>query len=277
MNKTSITILPEDELNATESIYISATGYYHKPTDHKITREAGDITNEAIIIYCVKGEGWVEILGDSKIILPGNFLFCDKSTAHSYGSNPDNPWCIYWAHFGGAFVEYFATQLNLNNQVGIRSIYDSTQVIQTMDQILHLLNQGLNHLNRLASYSYLKTTLLNTIILSQNHPNSSKELSEKAIFYMKENLRLPLSLDALASHCNLSKYHFLRLFKKQTGLTPIYYFNKLKIEQSKILLLTTNKSIGEISRILNFNTAFYFSEVFKQHTSISPRDYRNKW
>jgi transcriptional regulator GlxA family with amidase domain len=64
------------------------------------------------------------------------------------------------------------------------------------------------------------------------------------------------------------------MFTKYTGMPPIQYHLQLRIKQAEILLTTSNKTIKEISYELGFESAFYFSRIFKEKTNISPVDYR---
>jgi AraC-like DNA-binding protein len=57
-------------------------------------------------------------------------------------------------------------------------------------------------------------------------------------------------------------------------MPPIQYHLQLRIKQAEIMLTSSNKTIKEISYELGFESAFYFSRVFKEKTNISPVDYR---
>ncbi len=72
------------------------------------------------------------------------------------------------------------------------------------------------------------------------------------------------SIDFYAKQCNLSKYHFIHLFKEYTGLSPYAYKTRIRIEKAKDLLSSTNLSISEISNILGYNNSLYFSNLFKK-------------
>ena len=54
------------------------------------------------------------------------------------------------------------------------------------------------------------------------------------------------------------------------------YIAGQKVAESKKLLKETNLKIYEISDRLGFESAFYFSKVFKKNTGMSPKDYRNQ-
>lgn len=81
-------------------------------------------------------------------------------------------------------------------------------------------------------------------------------------------------MDALASEVGLSRPHFFKLFKKQTGVTPNVYFNTLRSEQAIDDLLSTGKSVTDIAYDLGFASQASFTRFFSLNVGISPSDYR---
>ncbi len=83
---------------------------------------------------------------------------------------------------------------------------------------------------------------------------------------------LPLSL--LAQTAGLSEYHFLRLFKHSTGLTPHQYVLRQRISKAKQLLMESDMSVTEISYLLGFATPAHFTYHFRRQTGVTPSDLR---
>ncbi len=83
------------------------------------------------------------------------------------------------------------------------------------------------------------------------------------------------SLMHYATYCNMSKFHFLRVFKEITGESPIDYRNDIRIEHAKELLETTSLSINEIGTQVGYASATYFCDAFKKKVGISPIKYKN--
>ena len=78
----------------------------------------------------------------------------------------------------------------------------------------------------------------------------------------------------IAEEVHLSYPHFLRLFEKNTRMTPIEYLNRIKLERAKTLLDTSNLLIEEIAEECGFQNLYYFSNFFKKETGVSPKEYR---
>ncbi|MDP4132760.1 MAG: AraC family transcriptional regulator [Bacillota bacterium] len=95
-----------------------------------------------------------------------------------------------------------------------------------------------------------------------------------AIGYMKANLSNPLTIEQVAFEVGLSKYHFIREFKKITGSTVISFLNDIRCEKAKNLLLESTMPVAEICNICGFENSSYFSKIFKQANGLSPSEYR---
>ena len=96
----------------------------------------------------------------------------------------------------------------------------------------------------------------------------------QAIEYIHEHLNEDLSLDAIASLVDMSKFHFCRLFKQKTGLTCWQYVIKLRIEAAKQLLGMPKLSIAQISLQMGYSTQGQFANFFRKHVGVSPSTYR---
>lgn len=84
------------------------------------------------------------------------------------------------------------------------------------------------------------------------------------------------TIGAIAGKLRYSGDHCRRLFVKHTGIPPMEYVIKCRIERASFLLKYTDMTIAEIAYELNYKNVFYFSRQFKQITGIPPGAYREK-
>jgi transcriptional regulator GlxA family with amidase domain len=100
---------------------------------------------------------------------------------------------------------------------------------------------------------------------------------EKAQRFMEENYAAVGTIDEIARHACLSPRHFKRRFKQATGYSPLSYLQKVRIELAKKKLESTLDSINDITLQIGYENASTFRRLFKDRTSLSPREYRDKF
>lgn len=96
----------------------------------------------------------------------------------------------------------------------------------------------------------------------------------KAVLYIRKHLNEPIEIEKLSEISCLSKDHFIRLFKKELGATPLQYINQKKIEKAQLLLITEDLAVKEIAFQLAFEDYSYFNRLFKKITGVTPQEYR---
>lgn len=83
------------------------------------------------------------------------------------------------------------------------------------------------------------------------------------------------NLKNLGKLSGYSPNHIMELFRSSLGITPHQYIIKKRLENSKYRLKNTTQSITDIALDLGFHSSQHFSNTFKKHYEISPRQYRN--
>lgn len=92
--------------------------------------------------------------------------------------------------------------------------------------------------------------------------------------YVGDHLAEDLRLEDLAREANLSPYHFARLFKLSTGLSPHQYVIERRVEEAKVLLRGTDLTVGEIALAVGFVNQSHFARQFKRLTGATPSAFR---
>ena len=96
----------------------------------------------------------------------------------------------------------------------------------------------------------------------------------KSIVLMSEQLGSEIELDSVARDAGLSRPHFYKLFRLQTGVTPNIYLNTLRMERAVQRIGQTGQSITEIAYDLGFSCQSVFTRFFSSHVGMAPTDYR---
>ncbi|PKM86145.1 MAG: hypothetical protein CVU87_13045 [Firmicutes bacterium HGW-Firmicutes-12] len=115
----------------------------------------------------------------------------------------------------------------------------------------------------------------NMLDITERNDKSGRTEINRVTDFLQEEYRKGISLDELSRIANLSPYHLIRVFKKQTGKTPVEYLIDIKIENAKRMILE-GKNITEVCYLSGFNNQSYFSSVFKRKVSMTPSQYREQ-
>jgi AraC family transcriptional regulator len=85
-----------------------------------------------------------------------------------------------------------------------------------------------------------------------------------------------INLDQLAAQVGLSKFHFHRLFKTATGMSPSRYHTQLRMEAARRLLRETKGSVIAVALEVGYTNPSHFAQLFRRETGLSPSDYRRQ-
>ena len=78
------------------------------------------------------------------------------------------------------------------------------------------------------------------------------------------------TIEMLADACNISKFHFCRIFKTVMGMSAIRYLNFYRLRIADTLLKSSDKQIGEIAAACGFDDAGYFARIYKAQYGKKP-------
>jgi AraC-like DNA-binding protein len=106
-------------------------------------------------------------------------------------------------------------------------------------------------------------------------PESYNSISiQEVLQYIREHYARPIGLDRLARLAAINKTKLISIFKELLGTTPLQYINQMRLQKAKELLVNTDISISEISRLAGFQSIQYFSRYFQSRENVSPKEYR---
>jgi AraC-like DNA-binding protein len=104
--------------------------------------------------------------------------------------------------------------------------------------------------------------------------SEAQRLVRKTMAYIHEHFAQPISRHDLARYAGVSERHLNRCFLQETGVTPLTYLNRYRIQQAKGLLEQGQLSITEIMGSVGFSESSYFTRVFRREAGISPSAYK---
>lgn len=145
--------------------------------------------------------------------------------------------------------------------------------------LIRLIAQNENNLSSKLDFECQMVSTLNTLFLSNSKAKLQLSLSshdkmiEKAKEFINDNISNDLSLDDISNELDISKYHFLRLFKQKTFLSPHSYLMLKRIEKAKDSL-QKGESLVNTAYMCGFNDQSHLNRRFKSQVGITPGEYR---
>ena len=254
----------------------TAMGWYPTARYHYCEREEG--APEHILALCLSGTGFFRVRDHEETLGPNEAMLLPRNVYHIYGASETDPWSLHWVHFIGGSGDYFMRQLPSDTYklpVDPDAVRQMSQLFResyaafasafVLERMIYA-SQALHHL--------LAMLFFNNRAFSPALQNGARSI-DVTLAFLQQHIHLALTLSEMAEHAQMSKSHFSRLFREQTGYSPIDYFIHLKMQHA-CMLLTTRIHIREIAVQLGYNDPYYFSHSFKKVVGMSPAKYRSR-
>ena len=268
------------------SLYVTDIGYYPRASHHY--RERRVPIGQYVLIYCVDGNGWYRVGSREHQVGAGQFFILPPGVPHAYGAAPAGSWTIYWIHFSGAHAAIYAQGMQGPQKISVATDSRIMDRIGIFEEILTTLSSGtsleelryasalLHHF--LASMRYLgqfrQSRHADVAEAEGTVPASGLAICQAAVHFMQENVENRLALQQVLAYTGYSQSHFSALFRRHMGLSPLAYFNRLKVERACQLLAETNLKVNQICHKVGIEDQYYFSRLFAKAKGMSPTEYR---
>lgn len=267
-------IVTPSQIARSTFFYVEEVGYFRTQADYFTERKQ---LNSFLIVITLAGKGYLTYKKKAYTLNVNQAFFINCMDYQFYQTDKNEPWEFLWVHFkGGAtqgyyqqFSRYGSPVISLENSDAASTLKKLIKIHKDIDATTELLSSKL--LVDLVTEFLLTST-------DRQEPNSYIPETMKAIMkYLEKQFTKQISLDHLADHFKISKYHLAREFKKYCAQTPNEYLITCRITYAKDALKYSDQPISTISEEIGIPNVSHFINLFKQRENITPLSYRKKW
>jgi AraC-like DNA-binding protein len=254
--------------------FLESTGHYYEGKKYFTEREDYDTY---LILYTISGQGILRYREKECILKAGYVTLIHCKEYQYYGTLSEDPWEFRWIHLNGVVCSEYFNLIN-DNTINIIEIDDINEINSQFDEMFNSIKT--NNFTTDINISRILNNIITNLVLKKLQPDNSKQYNnhkveiDKVIGYIEENYCEKINIDDFIKLVHMSKYHFLRVFKKFTGSSPYEYLTNYRIKESKYLLKYTDKSVNEISIEIGYINVNNFIRDFKKYVAITPGQYR---
>lgn len=231
------------------------------------------------LLYIASGKAHFFLNGKDEIIDAGSMvLYRPKEEQHYvyYGKDKTE---VFWVHFTGSDVRNILRRYGFKDRQHVffagnvpeyRQIYQ--QMISELQKCPPFFEESLTLLLNRLLILVSRQSEVRTQVREMNP--YTRAAMENAVRYFDSHYSENINIDQFAASKAMSTSWFIRSFREYCQTTPKQYLTNLRITNAQILLRQTDFPISEISSIVGFDNALYFSRIFHKQTGMSPSKYR---
>ena len=248
----------------------------------------------ARLYYVTEGTAQIEMPSGVYTLTPNHLYFIPAYTKHSYIC--DSAFSHYYIHIYEDLQSEMSILEEWDYPVEVNACNTDLELVKRLCFINPFLKLPQSNPDAYDNHQ----TLVSNLQLNQRRPFCDKVESRGILFvlmsrflkyatpkaevrddriqmslnYIRKNIGSRLDIDLLADKACMSKDHYIRVFKRETGETPNVYITKRKLEKAELSLVTTALPIKSIADSLGYDDYSYFNRIFKKNAGVTPLQYR---
>lgn len=250
-------------------LYPLRCGVFTYEPGYRLVRRA---FNSFLLMYIQKGAIQLETSGQAQTVQAGHFILLDCYQPHAYAT--DTGYTCLWLHFDGIQARSYY-QLITSRLGPVWDMEDVSPALRKLTAILRTFQEHLTVQEPLLS-KYITDLLTEFMIYTPRtiRRRSNALLAEETITFINDHFHENISTEQLAAMHGVSVYHFIRIFKQETGYTPHEYLIRRRMASVRYLLQFSTLSIKAICYDTGFSSESVFCNAFKKMHGLTPLQYR---
>lgn len=233
-----------------------------------------------LVHYVVSGRGRFRCMGRDYELGPGELFFIFPGELVYYESDADDPWRYRWIGFRGDDADRLLALLGLSPHRPTLRVEKRRQSAASFHAVERTLLQGdpgcdlrAEGYMRLLLGDWTRSCVSVPARMQAEHP--AQHHVEQAIRWLNLQYSKPISIEEMAHTFGYHRTYLSKIFKQFTGLPPMGYLLKVRMDRAK-QLLQEPFTIEQVASSVGYPDALYFSKQFKKWYGCTPSEFRSQ-
>lgn len=237
------------------------------------------------ITFVMAGNGSQILNGKQEYLIPGTIFFLTPTDFHQVSPDPGSTLEIFNVMFTEEMFTEDLRQLLFKDNLSYMTVLEGTQ-FNTVEEEFNIINNELGKkkpgheivvkgaLEHIA-VELVRSCLENTTPAGVTLPNLQFPSIQRALTYIHNYFRKPLTLEEAAEQAQLAPNYFSECFHKATGVSFQGYLQNLRMKFAAAMLISSDLPVTDICYASGYNTLSHFTRAFKHRYGQSPTSYRH--
>lgn len=232
----------------------------------------------------LSGKGTFELNGHTYELGAGHTFLIKPGQLIRYESNTEEPWRYRWIAFKGTEAAALAGLAGFDFHEGqLVHLGDIRKASILYRCVYHaLIGEGPSAALEAAGYVQLimaayGKAAVETYRSGDGADIHGDQLYQRVIRFLSAQYTHSVSIEAMADSLGYNRAYLSRVFKKKTGLSPVSFLLRLRLDRAKLMLRERPElTVGQVAASVGLQDALYFSKQFKKQHGLSPVAYRQE-
>ncbi|MFX3634059.1 MAG: AraC family transcriptional regulator [Candidatus Pristimantibacillus sp.] len=269
MDTIAFPIMTETDLHL--PLYVNIIG--HWDNQEPIDRPEGFPDFQWLQVTSGEGELFI---GDTRYTVKAGQGFClFPDVPHSYYAIRE-PWDTYFISLNGSLSKELFRQAGITES-GVYSTADSEIINSHLRNMYAITQSDRSFLGlEISKLVYMfMLDLIKVIMVSSNSVEQSYSKLHPVIQHIEANADRVITIQDLSDCIGVTPQYLCLLFKKAMRMRPMEYVNRERVNRSKEIMFHKSEfKMHEIASMVGFDSASYFSSVFRKLEGVSPEQFK---
>jgi AraC-like DNA-binding protein len=247
------------------------------PEAYSLTWQGGRTLDDHQIVYITRGKGIFESAGlDPVSIQAGDVFLLFPGIWHRYEPLQETGWDEHYVGFKGPQAAHAFNDFGFRVSQPVLHVGHQPVLMEVFNRIMdELEHERIGYRRLLAGHVYELMAQICTLLRRQSFSNPlMEEVVQRARVIMLERTDTTLDMKELAKELAVGYSWFRRAFREYAGISPAQYHLQLRLNKARNLLFRTRLPISRIALDTGFDSAAYFSRIFKRKSGQTPFEFR---